>query len=422
MSDSPKSSTGYGTVMDNLLRTWATYYDTEFEFFHIGWQNFERPHERKIVDKEGNVHKYVVLPRAKEDYGYDVIGRYINALNPDVVITLCDMGFQQGYIPIINELRKHGWGGKWLAYVPLDTNEWAMTWEESTEQFDYFIAMSKWGELMAKANTTAKVICIPHGVDTELYQPDKNKEENKAESGLNNKFVVGAVGRNQTRKMWAYQFKAFARFSKDKNDVVMLLHVDEESPSGWMSGWSLPYIAWKYNISPRKIKLTLQGLSVVHRFFISPARMARIYNLMDLYFFLTGGEGFGLPTMEAMSCGVPVMTTAYTTGFEFVFGDVKPEQTKQDYIPETNEGKSGWLVNPLRDRYGRHVKFIGYNGVSFVIPDDIHAAQLLEKAYEDWKNGGKLLKQKAKEARKIAEQYDWKIIAKKWIDLFKKIV
>ena len=34
--------------------------------------------------------------------------------------------------------------------------------------------------------------------------------------------------------------------------------------------------------------------------------MVDIYNMMDIHALPTGGEGFGIPTVEAMACGTPV--------------------------------------------------------------------------------------------------------------------
>lgn len=41
----------------------------------------------------------------------------------------------------------------------------------------------------------------------------------------------------------------------------------------------------------------------------SPAQMANLYRRSDLYVSSSKSEGFGLPVLEAMACGVPVVTT-----------------------------------------------------------------------------------------------------------------
>ena len=46
--------------------------------------------------------------------------------------------------------------------------------------------------------------------------------------------------------------------------------------------------------------------------------MANLYNCMDVFVLPTAGEGFGIPTVEAMACGVPICVTNYTTGYELI--------------------------------------------------------------------------------------------------------
>ena len=43
------------------------------------------------------------------------------------------------------------------------------------------------------------------------------------------------------------------------------------------------------------------------------------YIIVWMYlYYLQAGEGFGIPTLEAMSCGVPICVTNYTTGYEVI--------------------------------------------------------------------------------------------------------
>jgi len=46
--------------------------------------------------------------------------------------------------------------------------------------------------------------------------------------------------------------------------------------------------------------------------------MVKLYNAADVLLFCTGGEGFGLPLIEAQACGIPVVTTDYAAAPEQV--------------------------------------------------------------------------------------------------------
>lgn len=395
MTDSPKVSTGYGQVMENLLNRWAKNHNDEFEFKHISWQSWERETKRE----EG----YTVLPRGMDDYGFDILFNYLMKEKPDILLTLCDVGWQSGYINIIQKAKQNGWSGRWFAYTPIDTDTVAFTWKDVFNAMDIPIAMSKWGDdYMSKLGLKHEY--IPHGVDTKVYKPldEKTRNKNKSDANLKDKFVVGAVGRNQIRKQWTQLLSGFNKFSKGKDDVYLLLHTDmEPADRNQNSGWSMQYLWYKYDLNG-KVSLTLPNMDVRTRIDITPDKMNIIYNLFDVFCFPTGGEGFGLPIIESISCGIPTLTTDFTTGKELT-------------------EKHGEVIPVLKDTYGREVRIVGCNGVEFVVADDNEVCNLLEKYYQDWKNGRKEIKRRSKLSRNFAvKNYDWDKISEQWIKLFKK--
>jgi len=393
--DNPYVSTGYGQVWLNLLKRW-TKLRPNWEFYHLGWQSRDRPHKTELG--------FIQLPMGKLEYGYDTVTSNLLRYKPDFLITLCDVGWQSGFIKGVFEAKKAGWRGKWIMYTPIDTHSWAMTWSEIFDKPDINVAMAEWGKKMMELYQVPNVVMIPHGVDTKEFKP-LNKEEIKTKLGLSGKFVVGFVGRNQRRKMLVNLIRGFSTFAQGKDDVILALHTDQEPAKAKQHnetpfvGWSLPYIQWKYKIAD-KLKLTKAGLDIDTRQRIQPENMNEIYNIMDVFCFATGGEGFGLPAIECQAAGVPLLMTACSTGFELC--------KKENLIPV------------LKDKYGRMVVDIGTNGVEFVYPDDIAIAKLLDKFYDDWKKSGKLLKKESEEARKFALKYDWDLIAPKWIELFEE--
>jgi glycosyltransferase involved in cell wall biosynthesis len=50
---------------------------------------------------------------------------------------------------------------------------------------------------------------------------------------------------------------------------------------------------------------------VIYRESFFPEEVAKYYSAADVYAFPSLGEGFGLPIIEAMACGCPVITTNY---------------------------------------------------------------------------------------------------------------
>ena len=239
-----------------------------------------------------------------------------------------------------------------------------------------------------------------------LKEFQKQRKGRRKTFGINDKFVVGFVGRNQTRKMIPHMMKGFAKFAKDKAAVALLMHTDAHPPGGEGRGSVIDALVWKYEhetggslFQSKKIMMTQGNMDILTRQAIQPDNMNDVYNLFDLFLYSTGGEGFGLPAIESQASGIPILMSNNTTGPELA-------------------GETGELIDVLKDKYGRWTGYVGTNGVENLIPDDNHIALLLEKYYADWKGDKKLLKSMSEKSRKFALTYDWDIISKIWIKLF----
>jgi len=399
--DNPKTSTGYGQIWDNLLKRW-TKLRPDWKFYHVGWQNWDRPHQTK----DG----YFILPRGGDDYGADVLLENLMTYKPNYFITLCDVGIQSSYVDSFFEAKKRGYKGKWIAYLPIDNESWEyLLWNKILECPDLNVGMSKWSAESMRNHGVQRVKYIPLGVDIEEFNILKEREIIRKNYGLSNHFVVGFVGRNQRRKMIAHLIKGFSQFSKGKDDVKLLLHTDAV-PSKKYLGWLMDSLNAKAEaeqdsdiVKFQKIQLTKSNLGPGMRQRIQAKSMNEIYNMMDIFCYATGGEGFGLPGLECQSAGIPLMMTHTSSCDEL-----------------TGNGTHGIIIPVLEDKYRRLVTEIGANGIENAVPDDKEIARLLEIYYNDWKSGKKILKEKSKQARRFALKYNWDKIARQWINLFEE--
>lgn len=143
---------------------------------------------------------------------------------------------------------------------------------------------------------------IPLGVDLDIYNP-MDKQHARLARGLprmlDDAFIVGCVNRNQPRKRWDLLIKYFAEWAKPEKiqDAWLYLHI---APTKDDDGIDVEQLAKYYGV--------LQRLALIQTrpwYGVSELEMRDTYNCFDVYASTTLGEGFGLPALEAMACGVP---------------------------------------------------------------------------------------------------------------------
>lgn len=113
-----------------------------------------------------------------------------------------------------------------------------------------------------------------------------------------------AVGTLEPRKNLPTLLRAFSRIKDQiEHDLVLV------GPEGWLTG---------------ELKATLEELNLGDRVrltgFVSDEELGGWYSGADLFAFPSYYEGFGLPTVEAMHCGTPVLCSNNSV-FPEVVGD-----------------------------------------------------------------------------------------------------
>jgi glycosyltransferase involved in cell wall biosynthesis len=132
---------------------------------------------------------------------------------------------------------------------------------------------------------------------------------------------------------------------------------------------------------------------------LTASDLAKQYNGFDVLMNLARGEGFGVPILEAQSCGIPVVATDYTSMTELVQGH-------------------GWLVPPFASEYHGGVKLRNGLNSLWALPDEYKAADALEDAY----NHPEKRKKYGMQSREFALGYDFdNVILPLWRDLLGEV-
>ncbi|MBD2481314.1 glycosyltransferase [Planktothrix sp. FACHB-1365] len=152
-----------------------------------------------------------------------------------------------------------------------------------------------------------RVVVIPLGVDTQIYHPlpEEKRQELRQQLGWNDSFIFLNIG-----VMWNERqgidriLKAFARITEKYPDARLVL---KGRDAIFPSKDHLKQ-ATKDSLNDEEI----QRVSTRMRYIgnnLSSLEMAQLYQAADAYVSPYSAEGFNLPVLEAIACGVPVICT-----------------------------------------------------------------------------------------------------------------
>jgi glycosyltransferase involved in cell wall biosynthesis len=379
-SNSPGQPTGYGQATDALVKLLKRQGANVASLSNYGHEGINTIYNTEY----GEIPIY---SRGNEAYSNDVAPAHhkhwkaLNDKQPDLMITLYDVWVlnSKAYdtIPI-------------ASWTPIDHNPippGVLKWIQKENVTP--LAMSKFGlEQMNKAGVEGHY--IPHSIDTSVFKLTDNIEGVPVQEFMgfeDDRFIVGMNAANKAsgilhRKAYSENMMAFAMFARKHPDAMLYIHADPTS----QHGWNLMALGQLLGIPVDN--LTFPD-PLAYRYGMSQQALAGIYSSWDVMLATSYGEGFGIPTVEAQSVGVPVIVSNFAASPELV-GD-------------------GWAVSgqPLYDP-AQH---------SFwTIPSVPEIVGALEEAYKRGKG-------KSEKARQFAQQFDHeKVWKENWMPVLRKLL
>jgi glycosyltransferase involved in cell wall biosynthesis len=184
----------------------------------------------------------------------------------------------------------------------------------------------------------------PHAIDTKVYKPTYKIGAHEINEYLGIKpetFVVGAVAANKAsglvhRKAYGELILAFSIFAKDKPDAVLYLHTDS---FGYSGGWNLLNILASLGVKKEQV---IFPNPQDYRFGLAQSDLAALYTRMDVLLAPSLGEGFGVPSVEAQSCGTRVIGSNWAATPDLV----SPDSWLVDGQLSWDAGQDAWWMTP----------------------------------------------------------------------------
>ena len=411
-SEQPTRPTGYGTVTREICKRLV---ERGHEVFIIGWdyngEDFK--HEEGWTLVHAGISGYGA-ERLSGDHSPTVLEYHLARLQPDLYLTLNDPFYIGSSVVSTNKMNV-----PYVAYMPIDGYPISYAWKDVLKMLHTPLWMANFGKSVfsdfvneySSAGNADKTLrdamldryrgnegdILLHGVETSVFAPisEKKKEETKQMWGISHwDYIFCSVGRNTNRKQIPRLLEAFRKFLDEVDDpdsVGLLLHCGDASDTMGMGGWDLPLTLNQMGLT-KNVRFTDKGNNPLMG--LSREELALVYGISDVHVLATGGEGFGVPSAEAMSCGIPIILPDNSTGSELT-GGILPEG--KSYV----EANRGWLVKCITSICGGKWSV----NMGLVDVDALKSAMIESYENED------LRKELGRNARDFAiENLDWEII------------
>lgn len=332
LGDSPKLTTGFGNVTGSVYPTLAE----NFEFTCFGWMDHD-------PDVEGKLGYHFYPTQVFDPLGTAGTGmQFIRAQEPEVVWILSDPGNLRTYTEQI-KLMPEEQQPAIVAYCPIEglpiNENYGVAFQNIQDTGGKLVVYCQSAYDVIKAQfPKIEPIIAYHGLDHMDFRPYTKDERKLARQyvGWDDYFVVGSVGTNKRTKghPTAIYTAAYLRDNGLDEGIMFYIHTDPDLPM--MGGYPLRDLAHQYGVEdmvlfkPDNNRIARGNINLGvpdntdiitllqtlpppvdveqhKKYFVQYDYQTRI-NCFDMYLDLSQVEGWGLPQMEVMGCGVPVAT------------------------------------------------------------------------------------------------------------------
>ena len=297
ISDHPLAPSGVGIQTRNFIETLIV--TGKYRFICLGGAvkhpNYDPQY---ITDDRWDEKDWVVHP--VNGYGSpEIIRSILWTEKPEILWFMTDPRFYPWLWQIENEIRPNVpmvYYHVWDNYPPPKYNS---KWYNST---DVIASISKvTHNIVNKVAPNVENHYIPHAVDNKIFKKlDPEEIEDFKEQNFpnhNDRTIFFWNNRNARRKHSGTVIHWFNKFAEEvgPENVCLIMHTDPRDPNGQ----HLETIINDFDITDGRVIISSNKLP--------PEALSLMYNMADCTINISDAEGFGLATLESLSCGTPII-------------------------------------------------------------------------------------------------------------------
>jgi glycosyltransferase involved in cell wall biosynthesis len=287
------------------------------------------------------------LPLLEDLNGNDAILAYGALHRPDLLFTFQNIWTLDP--AVLEECSAQGL--RWIPYLPVDHEPVPPHILKRLPYAYEILTYCPFGtQELARHGFSSRV--VPLTVDTEVFRPGERGAFRDLLGISDDVFLFGMVGVNDDeipRKGFQKVLDAFASLRRRYSDIALYLH------TFFGIGRGFPIEEYCRHLGIRDAIYTLDDYSKLY--LVDWQAMAAIYASFDWFLIPSANEGFCVPIIEALACGIPVITTEFTS--------------MQDLV---SDGETGYLIRPEHFRWSA----LG-SRIADLLPEQIE--QVMERAY-----------------------------------------
>jgi glycosyltransferase involved in cell wall biosynthesis len=302
LSDHPLSPSGVGTqtkyFIEALLKT------GRYEFICLGGAMKHNDYTPQSVEPWGE--EWRIFP--VDGYGsHELIRSILQKEKPDVLWFMTDPRFYGWLWEIENEIRANIPMVYYHVWDNFPSPHFNGRYYRSTDEV---ICISKvTHKILQEVAPEVSSCYLPHAVNSNIFHKYKTEADAAEVAVLRDQILNQGKYQGQDRKIFLWNnrnarrkqsgtliwwFKEFLdEVGHDK--ACLLMHTDARDPHGQ----DLPYIIEFLGVNQGEVFLSTQK--------VEPTELARLYNVADFTINISDAEGFGLSTLESLSCGTPII-------------------------------------------------------------------------------------------------------------------